>query len=166
MAREERLPEAASRLSGAALEANGVPPKTRLDRVVTVRERSEESALQNLAHAQTGVSGASSRLAGLRQVAREDRRSTGTAELWVLEELGHLRSLQQVQKAEGALAQALRQEQTARAGYTAAHRSAEIVRRAQDKKRVEILGEREKDERKGLEELATLRFNARSRESA
>jgi len=138
-----------------------VPPKTRLDRLVTVRERSEESALQNLAHAQSGVTGASQRLAGARQRSREDGRSTGAAELWVLEEIAHLRSLQQVQRAEGDLAQALRKEQSAKAGYTAAHRNAEVVRRAQDKKRVEILDERDRGERKAFDELATMQFNAR-----
>ena len=138
-----------------------MPPKTRLDRLVTVRERSEESALQRLAHAQTTVSGVSQRLAGLRQRAGEDDRATGTAALWVLEELSHLRSLQQVQKAEGDLAQALGKEQKARAGYVAAHRSAEVVRRVQQKKRVEILDERDQRERKAIDEMATLRFNAR-----
>jgi len=138
-----------------------VPPKTRLDRLVTVRERSEERALETLAHAQTTVTGASQRLAGARQRSRADGRATGAAELWVLEEIAHLRTLQLVQRAEGDLAQALRKEQTAKAGYSAAHKNAEVVRRAQDKKRVEITDERDRRERQAFDELATMRFNNR-----
>lgn len=138
-----------------------MPPKTRLDRLVNVRERSEESALQTLARAQSTRDVAAQRLAGLRLRARSDDRGPGTAELWVLEEFAHLRTLRQVQRAEGDLAAALRREQTARVGYSAAHRNAEVARRAQDKKRAEIVADRERRERKALDELATLRFNAK-----
>lgn len=138
-----------------------MPPKTRLDRLVNFRERSEESALQTLARAQSSRDVAAHNLAGLRSRAREDEREKGAAELWVLEEVAHLRALRQVQRAESDLAAALRKEQTARAGYTAAHRHAEVARKAQDKKRAEITAEREKRERKALDELATLRFNAK-----
>jgi flagellar export protein FliJ len=138
-----------------------VPPKTRLDRLVTIRERSEESALENLARARSSLDNAARRLAGFRQSARADARGPGAAELWVLEEFAHVRALQQVQRAEGELAQAMRKEQSARVGYAAAHRSAEAVRRAQEKKRAEITEERERSERRALDELATLRFNAK-----
>lgn len=138
-----------------------MPPKTRLDRLVTFRERSEDSALQNLARAQSSRDVAARTLAGLRVQARADEREPGAAELWVLEEVAHLRALRQVQRAEGELAAALRKEQVARAGYGAAHRNAEVARKAQEKKRAEIVGERERRERKALDELATLRFNAK-----
>ena len=136
-----------------------MPPKTRLDRLVNVRERSEESALEDLARAQSTRDLAVRRLAGLRVRARADGRSPGSAELWVLEEFAHLRMLRQIQRAEGDLAAALRKEQSARVGYTAAHRSAEVARRAQDKKRTEITADRERRERKAQDELATQRFN-------
>jgi flagellar FliJ protein len=138
-----------------------VPPKTRLDRLVTFRERSEETALQTLARAQGSRDQAARTLAGLRRQAREDEREKGSAELWVLEEVAHLRALRQVAHAETDLAAAMRKEQSARAGYTAAHRKAEVARKVQDKKRVEIVTERERRERKALDELATLRFNSR-----
>ena len=138
-----------------------LPPKTRLDRLVNVRERSEESALQTLARARGNREQVAQRLAGLRQRAHLDGRGPGAAELWVLEEFAHLQTLRQVQRAEGDLADAVRKEQTATVGYTTAHRSAEVVRRAQGKKRQELTTERERHERKAIDELATLRFNAR-----
>ncbi len=138
-----------------------MPPKTRLDRLVNVRERSEESALQTLARAQSTRDVAARRLASLRMRARSDERGPGTAELWVLEEFAHLQTLRQVQRAESDLASAVRKEQSARVGYTAAHKNAEVVRRAQDKKRTEILTERERREVKLLDELGTLRFNSK-----
>jgi flagellar protein FliJ len=138
-----------------------VPPKTRLDRVVNVRERSEESALETLARAQSTRDVAARRLASLRTRARADDRAPGAAELWVLEEFAHLQTLRQVQRAEGDLASAVRKEQSAKVGYTVAHKSAEVVRRAQTKKRTEIVTERERREIKALDELATLRFNTR-----
>ncbi|MBK9518787.1 MAG: flagellar FliJ family protein [Anaeromyxobacter sp.] len=139
-----------------------VEPKTRLDKLVQVRERGEDSALEGLARAQSGLGRATERLAGLRQVARTDGRSRGSAELWLLEETAHVRALQDVRGAERELAQAARREQLARVGYTAAHRDAEAARRVQEKKRSEIRDEREKREQRSMDELATVRFNARA----
>ncbi len=138
-----------------------MPPKTRLDRLVNVRERSEESALQTLARARGAREQVAQRLAGLRARARVDARGPGAAELWVLEEFAHLQTLRQVQRAEGDLADAVRKEQFATQGYSAAHRSAEVVRRAQEKKRAELVADVDRRERKAFDELATLRFNGR-----
>jgi flagellar biosynthesis chaperone FliJ len=77
----------------------------------------------------------------------------------VVEELRNVRLLQDVRNAERDLATAVRTEQGARAGYADAHRGAEVVRRAQDKKRAEIVDERERKEQRELDELATMRFN-------
>ncbi len=139
-----------------------VEPKTRLDKLVQVRERGEDSALENLARAQTSLGRATERLAGMRQVARSDGRARGAAELWILEEAAHVRALQDVRGAEKELAQAVKREAVARIGYTAAHRDAEAARRVQEKKRTEIKDEQEKREQRSLDELATLRFNARA----
>jgi flagellar biosynthesis chaperone FliJ len=128
---------------------------------VNFRERSEQSAMQGLARAQSSRDLAARTLAGLRTQAREDDREKGTAELWVLEEVVHLRALRQVARAETDLAAAQRKEQSARAGFTAAHRKAEVARKVQDKKRAELVAEHEKRERKAIDELATLRFNAK-----
>ena len=139
-----------------------VEPKTRLDKLVQVRERGEDTALENLARAQSSLGRATERLAGLRQEARTDGRSRGSAQLWVLEEAAHVRALHDVRTAEREVATALKKEQQARLGYTAAHRDAEVARRVQEKKRAEIRDEREKREQRSLDELATLRFNARA----
>jgi len=137
-----------------------VVPKTRLDRLVQLRERTEDVALENLAHAQSSLGRAAARLAGFRQDARRDGRSRGAAEMWALEEGAHVRALQAIRTAERELAQAVRSEQQARVGYTTAYRSAEAIRRAQEKKRSEILGDTERREQRALDELATLRFNS------
>lgn len=139
-----------------------VEPKTRLDRLVQVRERGEDSALENLARAQSSLGKANERLAGLRQEARSDGRGRGNAQLWMVEEAAHVRALQDVRSAEKAVVAAQRSEQQARHGYAVAHRDAEAARRVQEKKRAEIRDEREKREQKALDELATLRFNARA----
>lgn len=139
-----------------------VEPKTRLDRLVQVRERGEDAALENLARAQSSLGRATERLAGLRQEARSDGRGRGAAQLWILEEAAHVRALHDVRNAEREVAAALKKEQQARVGYTAAHRDAEAARRVQEKKRTEIKDEREKREQKSLDELATMRFNARA----
>jgi flagellar biosynthesis chaperone FliJ len=134
-------------------------PKTRLDRLVQVKERKEESALENLARARSSLGRAAERLAGLRQAARSDGRARGAAELWVVEELRNVRVLQDVRNAERDLAAAVRTEQTARAGFDAAQRGAEVARRAQEKKRAEIGEAWERRELREIDELATLRFN-------
>jgi len=139
-----------------------VEPKTRLDKLVQVRERGEDAALENLARAQSSLGRATERLAGLRQEARTDGRGRGSAQLWVLEEAAHVRALHDVRNAEREVASALKREQQARLGYTAAHRDAEVARRVQEKKRSEIRDEREKREQRSFDELATLRFNAKA----
>jgi flagellar export protein FliJ len=129
--------------------------------LVQLRERTEDVALENLAHAQSSLGRAAARLAGFRQEARRDDRTRAAAELWVLEEGAHVRALQAIRTAERELAQAVRSEQQARVGYTTAYRSAEAIRRAQEKKRTEIVSEAEKREQRALDELATLRFNSK-----
>jgi flagellar biosynthesis chaperone FliJ len=138
-----------------------VEPKTRLDKLVQVRERGEDAALENLARAQSSLGRATQRLAGMRQEARADPRQRGTAELWVVEEAAHVRALQDVRSAEREMAQALGREQAARAGYGAAHRQAEVARRAQDKKRTELKVDRDRREQKSQDDAATLVFNSR-----
>jgi flagellar export protein FliJ len=141
---------------------NDVEPKTRLDKLVEVRERGEDSALRNLAHAQTSLGRATDRLAGLRQEARSDGRGRASADLWIVEEAAHVRALRDVRSAERDVAQALSGEQLARTGYLAARQQAEVVRRVQEKKRSELRADRDRREQRSLDELATLRFNTRS----
>jgi flagellar export protein FliJ len=138
-------------------------PKTRLDRLVQLRERTEDTALENLARAQSSLGRAAARLAGLRQEARSDGRvAPMPADLLVFEEHAHVRALQALRSAERELAGAMRKEQIARAGYVAAFKSAESMRKVQVKKQDELAGEWERQERKAEDELATLRFNAKA----
>ncbi len=135
-------------------------PKTRLDRLVLLRERKEEHALENLAVARSSLARTAERLAGLRQDARSDGRARGACELWVVEECAHVRTLQALRAAERELALAVKREQAARHGFTTAHRNLVVVRKAQEKKQTEILEEHERREERALDEAATLRFNA------
>jgi flagellar export protein FliJ len=137
-------------------------PKTRLDRLVQLKERTEDTALENLARAQSSLGRASVRLAGMRQEARSDGRGAGAADLWALEETAHARALHALRTAERELAGAMRKEQMARAGYVLAFKGAEAIRRAQEKKRAEVTEEWDRRERRDADELATQRFNAKA----
>jgi len=137
-------------------------PKTRLDKLVMIRERTEDTALENLARAQTSLGRAAARLAGMRQAASSDGRGAGVAELWALEENAHARALQALRVAERELSGAMRKEQQARVGYVTAFHNAEAIRRAQEKKRAEVTEEWDRRERRDEDELATLRFNAKA----
>jgi flagellar export protein FliJ len=139
-----------------------VEPKTRLDRLVQVRERGEDAALRSLATAQTTLGRVTELLASRKEEARTDGRGRSGAADWMAEEAAHLRALQDVRNAERALAQALTEEQRAKSGYLDAHQRAEAVRRAQEKKRTEIKTDRSTREARALDELATLRFNVRA----
>jgi flagellar export protein FliJ len=142
-------------------DMSGMEPKTRLDRLVQVRERGEDTALENLARAQSSLGRAAERLAGMRQAARSDARDRGAAELWVVEEAAHVRALSDVRSAERELAQALQRERAARDGFALARRDAEVARRVQEKKRAEIRDDRERREVRAFDDLATMGFNSR-----
>ncbi|GEJ59185.1 hypothetical protein [Anaeromyxobacter diazotrophicus] len=136
-----------------------MPPPTRVDKVVELRERAEDHALAGLARAQATVTSASARLARAVEVTRRDGRAGGPVELWQVDELVHRRALQDVRAAEAALREARQREAQARDGYAAARQGTKIVQRVQERRRAEIRGEREKRERREVDELATLRFN-------
>jgi flagellar biosynthesis chaperone FliJ len=134
-------------------------PRTRLDKVVQIRERAEDDALAGLARARSDADRARDRLARAVAVAQADGRSTGPVELWHLDELARRRALQAVRAAESDVRKAVEGEVTATAGYTAAHQASEVVRRVQERRQTEIVTERERQERISVDELATLRFN-------
>ncbi|BDG08003.1 flagellar export protein FliJ [Anaeromyxobacter paludicola] len=133
-------------------------PKTRLDKLVKLRDRSEETALAHLARAQASLSRARENLEGALTRARSDERSAGQAALWMLVEAAHTRDLHGVRIAEQAVASAADGEARARASYGDARQQAEVVRRIADRKRAELVKEEERRERKVLDELATIRF--------
>ncbi len=141
-------------------------PRTRLDKVVELRERHEEAALMLFAEARSCSGRARDRLASAVAATRVDARSLGPVELWQADELARRRALQAVRSAEGELAKAVADEGVALDGYTVARQSRRAVGRAQEKKQGEILGELDRKERLGQDELATMRFNSRAASSA
>jgi len=134
----------------------------RLDKLVQVRERSEDSALDNLARAQGSLGRAMDRLSGLRTSVGADAREAEAAALWCVEEAAHGRAVQALRAAERELANARRGERAARLAYEAAYRQAEAARRIREKKHVELAGERERRDQGATDDLSTMRFNSKS----
>ena len=71
-------------------------PRTRLDRLVQLRERTEEGALSSLARARQVLGKAQDRLAGAISAARADHRRGADSAFWAVEEAAHGRALQDV----------------------------------------------------------------------
>jgi len=134
-------------------------PKTRLDRLVQVRERTEDGALANLAKAREMLGRAQRRLGGAVAAAQADHRGSSDAAHWVVEEAAHVRALQDVRAARGDVSQAAAGEATARQGYVEARRDAESARRVAERKRAEIVRALAKAEAKRLDEVGTMAFN-------
>jgi flagellar export protein FliJ len=134
-------------------------PRTRLDKVVQIRKRSEDDALAGLVRARAVVESARDRLAQAVEATRRDGRAAGPVELWHLDELEHRRALQAVRSAESEVERAAQGEASARDGYVAARQDKEIVCRVQERRRSELVLQLEKRERRDADEIATLRFN-------
>ena len=134
-------------------------PRTRLDKVVQIRKRTEDDALTGLVRARAMVEGARDRLAQAVEATRRDARVAGPVELWHLDEMAHRRALQAVRSAESEVKEAARGEASARDGYVAARQDKEIVCRVQERRRSELTLQLEKRERRDADEIATLRFN-------
>lgn len=136
-------------------------PKTRLDPVVRIRERHEETALDALARAQRSVGVAHERLREARALASADPRTEGDSSMWVTEELAHSRVVHEMRGAERELLKATGGEHAARVAYERAWREAEASRRLQEKARRAIAHEAERREQRALDEVATLAFNVK-----
>jgi len=136
-------------------------PKTRLDKLVQLREREEDDAAVDLARAQQKLHAARERLEQAVEASRADGRAPGDAALWELEENAHRRALQLVHKAEGEVSTAAVKREDASLCYREARQDAETVRRVADRKRAELRLELVRKERRVLDEVATLRFNQR-----
>jgi flagellar export protein FliJ len=134
-------------------------PKTRLDRLVQLRERTEDGALSNLARARQALGRAQEQLAGAVAGARADHRDAADSAFWVVEEAAHGRALQAVRTARQDVSRAAAGEAAARHGYAEARREAESARRVADRKRTEILKGMARVESRRLDELGTLAFN-------
>jgi len=134
-------------------------PRTRLDKLVQLREREEDHAAVGLARAQHRLHAARERLERAVEASRADARVPGDAAHWELEEAAHGRALQLVRVAEGEVSSASVRREDASASYRDARQDAETVRRAADRKRAELILELSRRERRSLDEVATLRFN-------
>jgi flagellar export protein FliJ len=138
--------------------------RTRLDKLVRIREREEDEALADLARAQSKLRAAHEKLASAVEAARADRRAPGDAALWDLEEAAHRRALQVVRHVQGEVAQATKGQNSAQGEYLSARQDAETVRRVAERKRGEIVQELDRKERRSVDEIATLRFNLKPAE--
>lgn len=134
-------------------------PKTRLDRLVQLRERTEDGALSNLARARQALGRAQDRLAGAVAAARSDHRTAADSAFWAIEEAANGRALQVVRAARHDVSRAAAGEAAARQGYAEARRSAESARRVADRKRAEVLKGQAKAETRRLDELGNLAFH-------
>ncbi len=134
-------------------------PRTRLDKVVQIRERAEEHALAGLARARAAGDAARGHLADAVETARRDGRRTGPVELWQVDELARRRALQAVRSAQSELRRAAEGEAKARDGYMAARQDKDIVARVRERRLADLVLENEKRERRDADEAATLKFN-------
>ena len=134
--------------------------KTRLDKVVWLRERAEEDALATLGRAKADVGRTHDRMARAAEATRAESRTAGCVDLWLFDDAEHHRAVKALRSAEADAAQALRREAAARGGWVAAHQDSEVVRRIQERRRAENCDEQRRRERRDADEIATLRFNA------
>jgi hypothetical protein len=106
--------------------------RTRLDAVVTVRERSEDQALREVVEAERRAQAAADRATALSQAARVDHRAAGDVSTWELTEAAHTRAIADARRAQKDAEAALQQVAKVRLVYTSAHQQAEVVRRVAD----------------------------------
>ncbi len=132
-----------------------------MDKVVWLRERAEDGALETLARARAEVDRAREQVDRALEDAERDRRRAGPVELWVIDDDGHRRAVQTLHAAQRQARHAEQAELVARDGYTAARQETLAVRRVQEKRRAEQLDEVRRRDRRALDELATIRFNTK-----
>jgi flagellar protein FliJ len=130
--------------------------RTRLDAVVTVRERSEEKALRQVVEAEARAKTAAEKAEALRAATLVDHRRTADAATWELLETAHVRAISDARRAQKDAEQAQAQVGQVRLVYTAAHQQAEVVRRVADARREEAQKEIDRAEDKQLDEVASL----------
>jgi hypothetical protein len=130
--------------------------RTRLDAVVTVRERSEEKALRKVVEAEVHARTAAEKAEALRAATLVDHRRTADAATWELLEAAHVRAISDARRAQKDAEQAQVQVGKVRLVYTAAHQQAEVVRRVADARREEARKELDRAEDKQLDEVASL----------
>jgi flagellar export protein FliJ len=133
--------------------------RTRLDRLVQLRDRQETEALAGMARARAGLAAARDQLATAVHAARVDSRAAGHAALWELDDAARRRALQTVRAARGNVERAAAHHDAAHGSYLSARQDAEVMRRAAERKRQVLQHEAARRERRAQDEIATLRFN-------
>lgn len=133
-------------------------PGTRLDRLVWIRERREETTLVVLAGAEQRLVAARAELLRRAAVAANDPRCCGDAALWDLDDAARRRALQAVKVAEGQVVAASGACDTARRTWSLAHQDTEAATRIAERRRSELRADAERRERRAADEVAVLRF--------
>ena len=133
-----------------------MPPATRLDPVIRLRERAEGTAQLALAQQIRAVQSAASALGAASSRAAEDRRAAGDAGSWQLAETLHYRALVDLKSAQLTLETARAREDAARAACALAQQRTEMVVRARARKHGELSQHEAKAERRQMDEIALL----------
>jgi flagellar biosynthesis chaperone FliJ len=132
--------------------------RTRLDVVVAVREREEDTAKRDVAEAEALAKAATQKAALAKQTALKDHRVRADVSTWEVNELAHHRALADARKAERDAEASQKHVEQVRVKLTSAHQRAEAVRRAADGRRTEIIRELDKAETKELDDVASMLF--------
>jgi flagellar export protein FliJ len=135
-----------------------VPPKTRLDAVVKIRERDEDTARIQLSEDQRRQLAAVKALEDAKTRARHDARTSGRARDWELADRAHQRALHDARLAEHAVNAASEKVANSREKYVGAYAKAEAMRRIVETRRADIVKEEAKAEEKRADELTTQRY--------
>ena len=87
---------------------------------------------------------------------RADARCRGGAADWMLVDAAHAQARVAAEAARAAAKKAAEQVEIARQNLVAAHKQTEVVRRAADRKRGDLVKEQDRHERKQMEQLASM----------
>jgi flagellar export protein FliJ len=135
-------------------ERKGV--KTRLDVVVKLRERDEESARTVLADSERALRQAEEEAVRTLEATRLDLRVSGSAADWQLLDAAHGRALYDAAVAANAAHAAAQHHEKSREVYSSAYKRAETIRRVAETRRAELIAEAEGKDRKEMDELGVL----------
>ena len=134
-------------------------PKTRLDPLVKLRGRVEEKAQVVLAEAGRDVAEARQTLAEAEVRMHRETRVAGRACEWEMAEFARAKVVEEVKAAADEVTRAKSREEQARTAYLSAHQSVEVVRRAAERKRGDIVREANTAENKENDSVATLMYS-------
>jgi len=140
-----------------------MPIKTRLDKVVSLREREAEKKLTVWTDAGRAAKQSELRLRDARIHASADNRKSGAAYEWDVIEMAHRTALVEVRVAEQSVQKARAEEAQARQAHLAAHTQAETMRRVADTRREELQKEEDRIETRKVDDLTSMMFSHRKK---